>query len=233
MVVEGYGQFCPVSKAAEVVCQRWTPLILRELLVGSTRFNEIRRGLPTCSPALLSKRLKDLERAGVVERATAGGPEGGPAAYRLTEAGQELLPVILGLGEWGQRWARSDYRPDELDPGLLLWDVRRNLQPGGLGERPVTIQFVFAALPPRRRFYWLVADQRDVDLCLTDPGREVDVTIDADLRALTEIWMGDARFADALADGRVTLQGPARLTRQIPAWFGQHPYFAKVRPAAR
>jgi DNA-binding HxlR family transcriptional regulator len=222
--VEGYGQFCPVSKAAEVICQRWTPLILRELLVGSTRFNDIRRGVPTCSPALLSKRLKDLERAKIVERETSGKA----SSYRLTEAGQELLPIVLGLGEWGQRWVRTDYRPDELDPGLLLWDVRRNLRPGGLGEPPVTIQFVFPALASKRRFYWVVVDTHDVDLCLTDPGRQVDVTIEADLRTLTEIWMGDARFTDALAGGRIALRGPTRLTRRIPAWFGQHPRFAQV-----
>jgi DNA-binding HxlR family transcriptional regulator len=226
-LVEGYGQFCPVSKAAEVICQRWTPLILRELLVGSTRFNEIRRGVPTCSPALLSKRLKDLERARIVEHEDSD--HGG--SYRLTEAGQELLPIVLGLGEWGQRWVRTDYRVDELDPGLLLWDVRRNLRPGGLGEQLVTIQFVFPALATKWRFYWLVIDAHEVDLCLTDPGREIDVTVEADLRTLTEIWMGDARFADALADGRIGLSGPTRLTRRIPAWFGQHPYFAKVQPA--
>lgn len=225
--MEGYGQFCPVSKAAEVICERWTPLILRELLVGSTRFNEIRRGVPTCSPALLSKRLKDLERARIVEReATDKAP-----SYRLTQAGQELLPIILGLGEWGQRWVRTDYRPDELDPGLLLWDVRRNLRPGGLGDRPVTVQFVFPTLASKRRFYWLVVDAHDVDLCVTDPGRQVDVTVEADLCVLTKIWMGDARFADALADGLIVLHGPTQLTRRIPTWFGQHPQFAKVRPA--
>jgi DNA-binding HxlR family transcriptional regulator len=114
--VEGYGQFCPVSKAAEVICQRWTPLILRKLLVGSSRFNEIRRGVPTCSPALLSKRLKELERAGIVERAVSDGA----SCYRLTDAGRDLFPIILALGEWGQRWVRTDYRADELDPGLLL-----------------------------------------------------------------------------------------------------------------
>jgi DNA-binding HxlR family transcriptional regulator len=225
--VEGYGQFCPVSKAAEVICQRWTPLILRELLVGSTRFNEIRRGVPTCSPGLLSKRLKDLERARIVARDASAGS----ISYRLTEAGQELLPLVLGLGEWGQRWARTDYRPDELDPGLLLWDVRRNLRPGGLGTRPVTIQFVFPALAAKRRFYWVVVDAHDVDLCLTDPGRPVDATVEADLRTLTQIWMGDARFTDAIADERIVLRGPTRLTRRIPAWFGQHPQFAHVRPA--
>lgn len=221
--MEGYGQFCPVSKAAEVVCQRWTPLILRELLVGSTRFNEIRRGVPMCSPALLSKRLKDLERAGIIDREA--------SSYRLTEAGQELLPIVVGLGEWGQRWVRTDYQPDELDPGLLLWDVRRNLIPGGLGEQSFTIQFIFPALPAKRRFYWLVVDAHDVDLCLVDPGREVDVTVEADLRTLTEIWMGDSSFAAALVDGRIVLSGPTRLTRRIPAWFGQHPQFSKVRPA--
>lgn len=225
--MEGYGQFCPVSKAAEVICQRWTPLILRELLVGSSRFNEIRRGLPTCSSALLSKRLKDLERAGIVERQVSDDA----GSYGLTEAGKDLFPIILGLGEWGQRWARSDYRADELDPSLLLWDVRRNLQPGGLGDKPVTIQFVFRALPPRRRFYWLVVDTHDVDLCLANPGRDVDVIIEAELRALTEVWMGDTSFTEALSDGRIVLRGPKQLTRRIPAWFGQHPLFAQIRPA--
>jgi DNA-binding HxlR family transcriptional regulator len=216
-----------VSKAAEVLCQRWTPLILRELLVGSTRFNEIRRGLPRCSPALLSQRLKDLERAGIVEREASDRT----SSYHLTDAGRDLLPIILGLGEWGQRWARTDYQADELDPGLLLWDVRRNLLPGGLGEPPVTIQFVFPALAAKQRFYWVVVDGRDVDLCLTDPGRDVDVIVEADLRTLTEIWMGDTRFVDALTDGRIVLRGPTRLTRRVPSWFGQHPHFAQVRSA--
>ena len=121
----GYGQFCPVSKAAEIVCQRWTPLIVRELLVGSAHFNEIRRGVPTCSPALLSKRLKELELAGVVQRtATETG-----TSYGLTEAGLELYPLIEGLGVWGQRWARSEYGPEDLDPGLLLWDIGGSWHP--------------------------------------------------------------------------------------------------------
>lgn len=227
--MNGYGQFCPVSKAAEIICQRWTPLILREMLVGSTRFNEIRRGVPTCSPALLSRRLRELERAGVVERQ----PTNGAGAYRLTEAGQELMPIILGLGEWGHRWTRTDYSSDELDPALLLWDVRRNLRPGGLGQHPVTVQFVFRGLPVKRRFYWLVVDAHDVDLCVRDPGRDVDVTVEADLRALTQVWMGDSRFTDALADGRITLRGPGALTRRFPGWFGQNPHFAEVRPGRR
>lgn len=219
-----YGQFCPVSKAAEVVCQRWTPLILRELLVGSTRFNEIRRGVPTCSPAMLSKRLKELEAAGVIQRVSTDSG----TSYNLTESGRELFPLIQELGEWGQRWVRSDYRPDDLDPGLLLWDVRRFLAPGGLGADRVVVQLAFPSMPAKRRYFWIVLDGQDVDLCLTDPGFDVDVAVEADLRTLTEVWMGDARFVDALADGRITMQGPTELTRRIPGWFGQHPILAEV-----
>jgi DNA-binding HxlR family transcriptional regulator len=222
--MNGYGQFCPVSKATEILCQRWTPLILRELLVGSSRFNEIRRGVPTCSPALLSKRLKELEFAGVVVRTVT---DDGPV-YGLTEAGLELFPLIQGLGVWGQRWARSEYGPDDLDPGLLLWDVRRYLSPGVFGERRVVVQLAFPSLPAKSRYYWVVVDEDEVDLCLTDPGFEVDVVLDADLRTLTQVWMGDATFTDALADGRITLKGQRELTRIIPDWFSQHPILASV-----
>jgi DNA-binding HxlR family transcriptional regulator len=223
--VSGYGQFCPVSKAAEVICQRWTPLILRELLVGSTRFNEIRRGVPTCSPALLTKRLRELESAGVVERHPTAN------TYTLTDAGRELFPLIQGLGEWGQRWVRSDYDQDELDPGLLLWDVRRFLNPSGLGEGRTVVQFVFPSMPPKRRYYWVVADGREVDLCLTDPSMPVDTTIEADLRALTRVWMGDECFEDAVKSGMIQLTGPTHLIRAIPRWVGQHPILAGVARA--
>lgn len=223
--MEGYGQFCPVAKAAEVLCTRWTPLIVRELLVGSMRFNDLRRGVPTCSPALLSKRLKELEGAGVIERdETSARP-----AYRLTEAGRELFPIIQGLGEWGQRWVRTDYRADELDPGLLLWDVRRNLDPGGIAATTTTIHFVFPTAAIRRRFFWLVDDTHEIDLCLTDPGRGVDLTVSADLATLTKVWLGDARFVDAIRDGSISLVGPRRLTQRFPAWFGHHPLFANIR----
>jgi DNA-binding HxlR family transcriptional regulator len=218
----GYGSFCPVSKAAEVVCQRWTPLILREMLVGSTRFNEIRRGVPTCSPSLLSKRLKELETAGVVEHDPSAG------TYVLTDAGTELLPIIKGLGEWGQRWARSEYRPDELDPEVLLWDVRRYLRPGGLSDDRIVVQFEFQAMPPRKRFYWVVDDGRDVDVCLTDPAMGVDIEILADLRALTRVWMGDQRFEDAARQGLIDVRGLPRYSRRVPGWFGQHPILSSV-----
>ena len=222
--VNGYGQFCPVSKATEILCQRWTPLILRELLSGTSRFNEIRRGMPTCSPALLSKRLKELEQAGVVTRSVT---DDGPL-YALTPAGVEVFPLIQGLGVWGQRWARSDYGPDDLDPGLLLWDVRRFLAPGAFGDRRVVIQLTFPSMAATCRYYWVVVDAAEVDLCMTDPGFEVDVVLDADLRGLTQVWMGDATFVEALRTGQISLTGPRELTRRIPDWFGQHPVLASV-----
>ena len=176
----GYSQFCPVSKAAEVLCQRWTPLIVREVLTGSSRFNEIRRGVPTCSPALLTKRLRELEAAGVIKRGADG------TTYHPTEAGHELFPLIVGLGTWGQRWARSDDGPEDLDPGLLHWDVCRYLAPG-LDEVRVVVQLVFPSVPVKRRFYWVVVDTQEVDLCLADPGHAVDVVIEAELRSLTQV----------------------------------------------
>jgi hypothetical protein len=123
---------------------------------------------------------------------------------------------------------RSDYGPEDLDPGLLLWDVRRFLTPGVFGGRRGVIQLTFPSLPPRRRFYWVVDDGTEIDLCLTDPGFEVDVTVEAELRALTQVWMGDVRFADAMSEGRISMQGPREVTRRIPDWFGQHPILAGV-----
>ncbi|UUZ60647.1 winged helix-turn-helix transcriptional regulator [Nocardioides sp. B-3] len=132
-----YGQFCPVAKTSELLCERWMPLVLRELMCGSSRFSEIQRGVPLISPALLTKRLRQLTLAGVVER-TANGRD---ITYALTPAGWELYPIIEAMGVWGQRWARSSYGPDELDPSLLMWDIRRMLAPAGLAERPTVIEF--------------------------------------------------------------------------------------------
>jgi len=221
--VATYGQFCPVAKASDVFCQRWTPLIVRELLCGSRRFNEIQRGVPQVSPTLLSQRLKELERAGVIARASDG--------YDLTEAGTELYGIVQALGEWGQRWARSDYSRDELDPGMLLWDVHRFVDPAGLRDDRTVVEFRFRREPPGRRHFWLVAEATDVDVCLVDPGYEVDLVVDAELAALTRIWMGDAVWAVEQDAGRVRVLGPAPLARRLPAWIGQHPVLASVPPA--
>ena len=185
------------------------------------------RSVEACPPARLRSfpsGCKELEAAGVVERRTSGAS----TTYALTEAGRELFPLIQGLGEWGQRWVRSDYRPDDLDPGLLLWDVRRFLSPGEFDVPRVVLQLTFPSMPAKSRYFWIVVDGHDVDLCLIDPGFDVDVTIEADLRTLTEVWMGDARFVDGLANGRIKMVGPTDITRRIPEWFGQHPILAGI-----
>ena len=169
-----YGQFCPVSMAAEVLCSRWTVVLLRELLCGSTRFNDLRRGLPRMSPTLLSKRLKELELSGVIRTvpAASGGFE-----YHLTEAGEELRPIVLGIGFWGQRWVESRLSLRNLDPTLLMWDMRRNLSTDPLPPRRCTIQFLYPELTPTQRNYWLVIESGQVDLCHVDPGFEIDLLV--------------------------------------------------------
>lgn len=224
---ERYGQFCPVSKAAEVVCGRWTLLIVREILCGSTRFSEIHRGVPLISPSLLSQRLRQLERAGVIEHRRAGRT----SEYVPTEAGHELEPIVDAMAEWGQRWVRSTYAPDELDPTFLMWDIRRNLDHFGLGDQMVTIRVDFNGAPPGKTAFWLTVDD-GIDLCLIDPGHPIDLWVRADLRALTEVWMGDRTMATALADGSIRLSGTQALVQRFPQWLGQHPTLAKI-PSAR
>ena len=219
-----YGQFCPVAKTAELLCERWMPLILRELMCGSARFGEIQRGVPLISPALLTKRLRQLTAAGVAVR-TATGRD---ITYTLTPAGWELYPIIEAMGVWGQRWARSRYGPDELDPSFLMWDMRRMLSPAGLAEEPTVIEFRIRGGPPRKTRYWLVVDAADIDLCLIDPQRGIDLCVESTLKALTEVWMGDRTMADAIDDGSIELHGPPGLARRFPAWLGQHPVLGVV-----
>jgi DNA-binding HxlR family transcriptional regulator len=224
--VVGYGQFCPVAKTSELLCERWVPLIVRELLCGSRRFGEIQRGVPLISPALLTKRLRQLEAGGVIERV----PSGHGSDYVLTEAGVELYPIIEAMGVWGQRWARSRYAPDELDPALLMWDMRRMLQPAGLSPTRTVVEFRFDDAPAGKSAYWLVVDGA-IDLCLVDPGLPVDLWVRAELRALTQVWMGDHRLRDAIDSGTITLDGGGALVRRFPDWLGQHPVLAQVAPA--
>lgn len=210
-----YGQFCPVAQAAEVVAERWTPLILRELLCGSRRFNDLRRGVPRMSPSLLSKRLRGLQRSGLVERCEL---EDGGEGYRLTPSGEALRPVIEGLGAWGKRWLRPGVRDDELDASLLMWDLRRRVCPEELPEERLVLHFRFPEAEKGRRRWWLVLDpEREPDLCLHDPGYGVDLTVEADLRVFTEVWLGDVPLAEALGKG-VELTGPTHLRRAFPGW---------------
>jgi DNA-binding HxlR family transcriptional regulator len=211
----GYGQFCPVSMAAEILCSRWTVLVLREMLCGSTRFNDLRRGLTRMSPSLLSKRLKELEMAGVV-RLVPGAA--GVSEYHLTEAGEDLRPVIMGIGFWGQRWVESRLSLRNLDPSLLMWDMRRNLSPDPLPPRRCTIQFQYPELSEAQRNYWLVVDAGKVDLCSFDPGFEVDLLVTSSLKTMTAIWMGVAQLGKEVDAGRVQLDGDPAIGRSIQAW---------------
>jgi DNA-binding HxlR family transcriptional regulator len=209
----GYGQFCPVAKAAEIVAERWTPLVLRELICGSRRFNELRRGVPLMSPSLLAQRLRELEDAGVVER-RAG--ERGAREYHLTPAGAELGPIIESLGTWGARWAQSRLTSSDYDPGLLMWDIRRNIDLDKLaGPDRLVVQFDLRDTSARTGRWWLVIDSGDVDLCLKDPGHPVDLFVLAPVRALTAVWMGQTSMRAALASGALEIVGPRKLAERF------------------
>jgi len=224
----GYGQFCPVAMAAEILCSRWTMLVLRELLCGTSRFNELRRGVPRMSPALLSKRLKELERAGII-RAVPNAK--GVVEYRLSEAGEELRPVVLGMGQWGQRWVESQLSLKNLDPSLLMWDMRRNLNPKPLPPQRCTIQFQYPELPESRRNWWLVVDGGAVDLCAFDPGFEVDLMIVGSLRSMTAVWMGISRIRQEVEAGRLELLGDRRLIGTVQEWLGLSVFAGEPRRA--
>jgi DNA-binding HxlR family transcriptional regulator len=224
----GYNQFCPVSMAAEIVCSRWTLLVLRELCLGATRFNELRRGVPKMSPALLSRRLKDLEAAGIVRRVAAAGRGPDVIEYRLTEAGRELGPVIEAVGVWGQKWVTAEATLKHLDADLLMWDIRRNINTAPLPRRRVNIQFSFPDARQAERDYWLVVGPGgDIDLCKVDPGFDVDLYLSTDLRTMTEIWLGYVKIARAKADGRLVVTGGKTMEADLQAWL-KLSVFAKV-----
>jgi len=229
--MRGYGQFCPVAKAAEIFAERWTPLVLRELVCGSHRFSHLHRGVPLMSRTLLAQRLAQLEDAGIVR--SAARTQGRGRDYFLTPAGEELRPVIERLGEWGQRWARREVRAEDLDPGLLIWDIHRRMNTDLLPDRRVVVQFDFRAVPKSYRdstTFWLILERRDVDVCLKDPGFENDLDVTADLAALTKAWMGDLLLADALRSGLVRVEGPRALVRAFPGWLSLSGFADVERP---
>ena len=227
-----YNQFCPVAMAAEILGARWTLVLLRELVVGSTRFNDLRRGVPRMSPALLSKRLKDLETAGIVTRSPVVG-EPGTFEYRLTEAGRELKPVIEAIGCWGQRWIDIEASLEKLDPNLLMWDMRRNIDPKPMPQCRNTIQVIFTDLPQTRRNWWLVVKPgQEVDLCSVDPGFDVDLYLSTDLRTMTEIWMGYTAIARAKEQGKLLITGSRQLEAALASWMCLSPFARVERRAA-
>ena len=231
MAEGSYRQFCPVAMAAEVLCTRWTVILLRELVAGSTRFNELRRGVPRMSPALLSRRLKDLEAAGIVAR-EASRSESGAFEYRLTASGRELGPIVEAFGIWGQRRIEADLSLQHLDVQLLMWDMRRNLNPTPMPQGRKIIHFIYPELPATQRSWWLVVDPRDgVDLCSVDPGFDVDLYVSVDLRTMTAIWLGLDTVRAAVANKRMILTGERHIASAMQTWLGLSP-FAKEKKLA-
>ena len=222
----GYGQFCPIAKTSEILGARWTNLIIRELGAGSETFNDLRKGLPLITPAMLSARLKSLEDAGVVARTET--EEG--IRYTLTEAGLELKPIILQMGIWGHRWARSKLTRDDLDPSLLMWDIHRTMNADYFGRERSSIYFEFSDYQAKFRRWWLVINDGEVDVCMKDPGYDVDLEVRTDVRTLTGVWMGDISLSQALRDHRIRLTGSTQLKRDISTWLGKN-YFSDIKQA--
>lgn len=226
--MKGYGQFCPIAKASEVLGERWTNLVIRELGAGSETFNDIRKGLPLMSPSLLSARLKSLEKHGIVGRYE----DDSKVRYRLTEAGNELTSIIWELGTWGHRWVRSDLSRDDLDPSVLVWDIHRNIETKFFKGERTTIKIEFTDYPSKFRFWWIVIKDDDADVCIKDPGYEIDITISGDLKTLTAAWMGDTTLMKAIREKAIVLTGSSHLRKTINIWMGTN-YYADVRPARR
>ncbi len=214
-----YAQYCPIVRAVEVLGDRWTLLIVRDMLNGASRFNEFARGLPGLSRALLSRRLRQLATAGLVTRTGDG--------YSLTPAGQDLRPLVFGLADWGARYAFGDPRADELDPEVLMWWMHGRIDTGEL-ERRANIEI---RVSDRRRTFWLVLEPGDVSVCYTDPGLEVDAVLASDIATLYRMWEGEFELLDAVRAGTIELSGPRWVVRGLPEWLKLSPVAEYVRAA--
>ncbi len=204
-----YGQFCSIAKALEVFGDKWTPLIVRELVCGSSRFSEIHRGVPRISPTLLSRRLAALVEAGVVHR------KSGNDGYELTEAGAELQPILELLGVWGQRWVRGQLSDADFDPDLLMWDMRRRIDFGVFDTLRICIRFEYTDTKPGKSLYWLVGTTAATELCTSDPGFEVDLYVTTDIRTMIQVWNGDQTLSRAISTGAIDLHGAQEMRKKF------------------
>jgi DNA-binding HxlR family transcriptional regulator len=219
--MKSYGQFCPVAKAAELFCERWTPLIVRDLATGATRFSELRRGVPLMSPTLLSRRLKQLEAEGVVERRRSAG--GSSWTYHLTPAGLDFVPVVESLGIWGQRWSRRQLAEAEVDLGLLIWGLERSVRPDAFGRPRSVVRLELTDQPPAKTLWWFINQDDRCDLCLDDPGFEVDLYLACTLPTMIYIVRGDIPLARARDSGRLEVIGSAGAQGALAAWLNLSP----------
>jgi DNA-binding HxlR family transcriptional regulator len=223
--MEKYQQYCPVARAAEILADRWTPLIVRELVLGSHRFNDIERGLPGISRSLLASRLRDLEDASVVERLPRAHSR--LSEYHLTEGGRELKTVIEALGAWGVRWAFGEPRPEELDAGLLVWKIHQRIDRERLPESRTVVEFDFTGRRGRR--VWLLLERREVSVCVTPPKFDADLIVHADLALFHRLWLGYIEYGAAVRSRAVVVEGLPALVRQLPTWLMWSPMSRFVR----
>lgn len=222
--MKDYGQYCPVALASEVLAERWTLLIVRELVIGGRRFNEIDRGLPGISRSLLKQRLDHLERKGVVERVDLPGRG---HEYHLTPAGRDLEGVVMAVGEWAVRWMFSEPEPRTVDPVTLTWWMSRRIVAAEVPDARTVVQFDYSGADPTR--IWIVLERGDASVCTEPPGFDSDVVVSTEPVALMRVFSGITSYAQALESGEVSLVGPPRLTRALPRWFAWSPFAPAVR----
>ena len=212
--MKSFGQFCPLAQATQLLCERWTLLVVRELVAGSTRFNELKKGVPLMSPTLLSARLKQLVEAGVITRT--GSKNKG--VYELTKAGRELTPIVQLLGAWGHRWVPTSLVVEDLDASLLMWDMRRSINRGVFPDQRIVVQFEYADASKGAKDWWLVSEHGEIELCLNDPGIDVDIVIKSALRTMTAVWTCKVEFNDAVREGEIEVFGDSALTKNLSDW---------------
>jgi DNA-binding HxlR family transcriptional regulator len=227
-----YNQFCPVAKAAEVFCERWTPLVLRDLALGASRFSELQRGVPLASPSLLSHRLKQLEKEGIIERRKSAG--GRSWTYHLTSAGHDLAPIVMSLGVWGQKWSRRELAKHEMNLGLLLWALERGAKPEAFGPERTIVQLTFTDQIEKKRHWWFLNEAGRCELCLTPPDHNIDLFLETRLPDMIYLWRGDLPLARALETGHLLAHGTVKAQRALSQWLAISPlaYVQSVRVKA-
>ena len=223
-----YGQFCPIAKATEILGEKWTLLIIREILMGGSRFNELQRGLSLISPTMLSKRLDSLEEHGLVLKKKIPNQKG--YEYFPTKPCNELLPIIKSLGDWGMRWARSNLTEQDYDVELLMLYLKRSIQPENLAGNESVIRFQFTDIQDYPN-WWIMVKGNEVDVCVNDPGKDVDVYFTSTVKTMADIWMGDTTYKKEQANGNIKIVGHKALTRNISSWMPAS-MFADVAPAS-
>ena len=217
--MEKYCQFCPVAKAAEILCEKWVILVLRELMMGSTRFSQFRKGLPRISPSILSRRLKMLEEQSVIKRKQV--KKSKSYSYHLTESGEQLRPIILGFGTWGHRWAKNKITKEDLDAGFLLWDMRRRLNTEYFQDQRVVIHIEFTDQKKADRYWWMVVENHEIDLCFEDTGHEPDIIIMTTLPVMTKVWLGYEPLKKMINNQQLKILGTKKHVNNIAKWIGK------------